>query len=36
MTPAVIVFIVGAVIAAMLIGAWGIVKLRPTKGGRRY
>jgi hypothetical protein len=36
MSPAVIIFIVGAVIAASLLGAWGVVRLRPTKGGRRY
>jgi hypothetical protein len=37
MSSAVIIFIVGAVIAASLIGAWGVVRLRPTKGGgRRY
>jgi hypothetical protein len=35
-TPAVVIFIVGAVIAVTLLGAWGVVRLRPTKGGRRY
>lgn len=36
MSVAVIVFIVGAVIAVSLLGAWSVVRLRPTKGGRRY
>jgi hypothetical protein len=35
-SPALIIFIVGAVIAVSLLGAWSLVRLRPTKGGRRY